>query len=334
MIQGKQWGNFNEMVIVCNDTTFYKELKDKSNKEFQGYTLDGYLKDNIDNYLIKAVKKKWDGVLLFTGMEGSGKTTLAGACARYIDPNFTIDNVVFTVNQFFEAVDKAPPESVILWDEMVFGGLSTEALTSVQTALIKKMTTIRKKRLYIFLVIPSIFLLRMYFAIFRTRAMIDCYTDDGIERGRFKFYSFETKRKLFFLGKKTWNMHCIKSDFYGSFTNTDGLFYDLKEYDDKKESAIKSINDKDVKEDGTPTQRLKEKQYMFTAKVFLQHLCIKNEYPAKKLLKLYPWLPWSHRTIDFIKNEDLSNEKAIEFFKQAKEDMKKELMPLKIILPK
>lgn len=315
-----------KMVQVNIDREYLSDRRPGGNA--MGFTMDNYLVRNINDYLIKAVKNKWDGCMLFTGMEGSGKTTLAGACAALIDPNFSLDSVVFTVQQFFDAVDKAPPESVILWDEMVFGGLSTEALSSIQTALIKKMTTIRKKRLYIFLVIPSIFLLRMYFAIFRTRAMIDCYSPDGIERGKFRFYSFDTKRKLFFHGKKTWNMMATKADFFGSFVNTDGYFYDLEEYDEKKEAAIKTINDKDIKEDGTPTQRMKVEQFRFTSKVLLQRVIQLTKLSSDRLYAEYkPWFPWKPASIKTILREDLSNGVAEKYFKQLDEDFMRATSP-------
>ena len=106
------------------------------------YYMDKTLVDNL-NILKKAVRNKWDGFIMFDGVEGSAKTTLAAATAKYLDPNYNIDNVIFTQDQFFEAVDHAKKESVIHWDEFIFGGLSTEAMNQTQNALIKKITTIR-----------------------------------------------------------------------------------------------------------------------------------------------------------------------------------------------
>ena len=222
-------------------------------RERRGYYMNKFLKDNLDNYLIKAVIKHWDGVLLVTGIEGSSKSTNAFAVAKYIDPTFpgeplndgttrrTCERIVFTQQQFMEQVDKAPPRTAIVWDEMVMGGLAQDASSEAQKILIKKMVTIRKKQLFLIFVIPSIFLLRLYFAVFRTRALLHFYSPDGISRGQFKFYSYNTKRKLFILGRKEFNQDCVRPDFIGDCTNTMGFFFDLKEYDKKKEDAIQQL---------------------------------------------------------------------------------------------
>lgn len=206
----------------------------------KNYYMDETLVPNLD-LLKKAVDKKWDGIFMIDGIEGSAKTTLAGACAYYLDPTFTLDNVVFTQEQFFEQVDTAKCNKCIIWDEFIFGGLSTEALNKVQNALIKKLTTIRKKGLYIILVMPWFFMMRPYFAVGRSRFLLHTYTPDGITRGRFQFYSFKTKQKLYYIGKKEYQ-YSVRSDFVGSFTDTFGMFWDEKEYDQKKEEAIKSLS--------------------------------------------------------------------------------------------
>ena len=54
------------MVIVQNETIFINKYK----KDHPGFYLDENLKPNLDNHVIKAIKKNFDVVLLFTGMEG------------------------------------------------------------------------------------------------------------------------------------------------------------------------------------------------------------------------------------------------------------------------
>lgn len=225
------------MVVVNQHITFYNPNK----VPHKGYYLDGYLKDNFDGYFIKAVKHKWDGVILITGMEGSGKSIGTFTYAHYTDNTFPGENgerIVFTPDQFMKAVDKSKPGQAIVWDEFVLGGLSTDAMTSMQRLVLQKMTLIRKKGLFIFLVVPSIFLLQRYFAIHRTRALIHFYSLDGISRGTFKFYNYQSKRKLYMKGKKEWNQGAVRPDFIGRATNTEGYFIDVGEYDRKKEEAI------------------------------------------------------------------------------------------------
>jgi len=212
--------------------------------EKKHYYIAKTLKENLD-FLKKAVAMNWDGVVMVDGIEGSAKTTIAAMMCNYVDPKFTLDNVVFTQDQFNKLVDSSKPGTAILWDEFVFGGLSTEALGKQQNNLIKKMTTIRKKRLYIFLVMPWFFMMRPYFAVGRSRFLIHTYSHDGISRGRFKFYSYNKKKLLYTYGKKEMNYKGTTPDFIDRFTNTDGFFWDSVKYDEKKEAAIQSLTNED-----------------------------------------------------------------------------------------
>lgn len=258
------------MVMVHTDRWFKKE----SGKWHQGFSLDKRLKENIDQYLIKAVKSKWDGVVLVTGMEGSAKSSICQQLAYYVDPTFakvvdykgkkavvpkdeSVDRIVFTQEQFMKAVDTAKPGQAIIWDEFVMGGLSTEALGKQQNELIKYMTTIRKKRLFIFMIIPSIFMLRLYF-ILRTRFLIHCYSPDGIQRGHFKFYSYDRKRDLFVKGRKYFSMKVSKPNFSGTFVDTTGWFVNMDMYENKKDETIKSIGQEEEKKKEEGGKRLQE----------------------------------------------------------------------------
>ena len=264
----------------------------------------------------------------------SGKSTITSTLCSFCDPSFNLTKLVFTVPQFFEAIDNSPPGTAIQWDEAVFGGLTTEALSNVQNALIKKMTLIRKKKLYIFIIIPSLFMLRLYFAVFRTRALIHCYTPDGIERGYFKFYSYDNKRKLYVLGKKFMNMMVVKPDFRGKFVDTENYFYNQEEYEKKKDEASKIINEKDKKEDGTPTQRAITKRSLFMSKMFLQRIMIREKLNSKEMLQIYPWLPWKERHLRIIQNDSsLNNKKAAEYFDDVDIQEKEEKKIPELVMP-
>ncbi|RLC97615.1 MAG: hypothetical protein DRI46_12715 [Chloroflexi bacterium] len=208
--------------------------------EKTGAWLDGYLWDWME-HAKAAVAKKWDYVVLVDGVEGSGKSGLAMTLAYYLDPTLSVDNVVFTPEQFIKAVDNSRPGQAIVWDEFVLGGLSDDALKQIQTTIIKKLVTIRKKRLYIFLLIPYIFMLRPYFSVGRTRLLIHTYSPDGLKRGYFKLYSYDRKKDLFFKGKKFYDYRvpCTKRGEFGNAMSWP--FLDWKEYEEKKDEATESI---------------------------------------------------------------------------------------------
>jgi len=225
----------------------------------QGYYIDRILKENLD-HLIKSVKNRWDGTFAVTGLEGGGKSTLAQMIANYCDPSFigeeALRRTIFTSEQFYDILETAKPGQAIVWDEMVLAGDSSDGTTSLQKALKKTFTLIRKKQLYIILVIPSIFMLQTYFALFRTKFLIHVYTPDGLERGFFKFYSYDNKRELYFKGKKNnWNMGVVKPDFVGQFRNYTGYFIDDEKYQAKKDEVTEKLNSDDGQSKESATRR-------------------------------------------------------------------------------
>jgi len=209
--------------------------------EKSGAWLDGYLFDWMEQGR-KAVKAKWDYVVLVDGVEGSGKSNLAITCAYYLDRTFNTDRIVFTPEQFIEAVDNSVPGQAIVWDEFVLGGLSDDALKEIQTTIIKKMVTIRKKRLYIFLVIPYVFMMRAYFAVGRTRMLIHTYSTDGIARGFWKLYNYDRKRQVFFKGKKYYDYAGVPPTKRGEFGDASKWdIVDWDAYEAKKDEATANI---------------------------------------------------------------------------------------------
>ena len=200
----------------------------------------------------------------------SGKTIFASTICKYVDPTFPgplIDEsksprrrperIVFSPQDFYNAVDTAKPKQAIQFDEAILGLMAGDAGMSIQKMLMKKITLIRKKQLYIILVIPSIFSVRMPIAVQRSRYLIHTFSPDGITRGRFKFYNYPRKRNLYIKGKRDYNQDSVEPSFIGSFVNTNGLFYDEDEYDKKKEYAIQHMmDDKGGKKAGPKANKL------------------------------------------------------------------------------
>jgi len=276
-------------MFVYQNTVFTKPKKVREKWDYEkgkakyGYFLESYLIGNLDKYLIPAVQNNWDAVLCFTGLEGSGKTTLASAVARYCDPRFTLKNVVFTQEDLTKAIDTFPPGSSIVFDEAVMAAMAADAATAAQNVLIKKFTTCRKKRLFIFLVIPSIFMLRKYFACLRTRALIHTYSPDGVKRGSFKFYGYDTKRDLYVKGYRDFNMSYVQPDFIGSFVDTTGFFYHPDDYETKKDKLIKSIEDNYIqkKEEDKVGVRTKKVTFERDAALFIAYQAMRHIYRSK-----------------------------------------------------
>ena len=192
--------------------------------------------------LDKYRKHDFDAVGLFTGEEGSGKTRFAMQQALLLDHNFSNKNIVFNANQFEEAIDRLPFGSVIMWDEAddVGAGWASQMMFTLK----KTFKRIRKRNYIIFLVTPTFHDLNKYFAIHRTRFLINIYTKQ-ITRGFWNLYKRDKKKLLYIKGKKEMNMRCVMPDMRGRFTDLPPLFpVDLEEYEKAKDEAtIQAIED-------------------------------------------------------------------------------------------
>jgi hypothetical protein len=134
------------------------------------------------------------------------------------------------------------PGSAIVWDEFITGGMSSEAVSRVQKEVTKLMVMIRKKNLYIILVLPYFFLTSRYFAVARTRFLLHTYTPDGIKRGRWKAWNYDRKRQMYFRGRKEFD-YCVAPFRTGSFGDFFKLgIIDKDRYEAKKDESIKSLN--------------------------------------------------------------------------------------------
>ena len=133
-------------------------------------------------------------------VHNSGKSTLAAKIARYIDTispdgkeHFTMENVVFTAEDFLLAINRAKLYDIIVFDEAVQGLYSKDSLSGPTIAIEKLLTVIRWKRLMIILCIPDIFMVNPYIRGRRSRGMIrTVFMKDrygGLHKGYFKFYS-------------------------------------------------------------------------------------------------------------------------------------------------
>ena len=217
------------------------------------FYIDGYLKANLD--IIKtAIKDDWDMVFVVDGEEGSGKSVLAMQCAKYCDSSFDISRECFDAESFEKCVrETAQQYQSIVFDE-AFGGLSSRAVMSkVNRSLVRMMTEIRAKNLFIFVVLPTFFDLDKYVALWRSRALLHVYSYEGFKRGRFMFFNSERKKQLYVNGKKFYNYNNPKANFLGSFINHYPI--DKDAYKKRKMECIRARNDKDNEPEDTTSIR-------------------------------------------------------------------------------
>lgn len=196
------------------------------------FFINEYLKTNLD-WLKKDLKKDYDAFLCISGREGFGKSTLAMQCAKYLDNTFSVDRVVFTAEQFKDAVEKAEKYQAIVFDETMGYLSSRGAMSKFNRALIKIMSEMRSKNLIIILCIPNFFELDRYPAMHRTTGLLHVY-----KRGCFMAYTWDRKLKLYKYGKKEYNYGAVKANFRGNYPKCFPI--DQKAYEEKKQKAISS----------------------------------------------------------------------------------------------
>lgn len=210
-------------IVQINDPEYVK----KYNKPIQ-YFLEDWIKDKFDNKILPDLQKKdKDCVIAIDGREGVGKSWLGLQFCKYIDPTFNLERVVFTPEEFREAIYKANMGEAIMFDEAFTGFSSRAALSRVNKTLISLMMQIRQKNLFIVIVLPTVFLLDKYISLSRTRVLIHVYENKG-RRGYFRVFSKKQKRMLI-MSKEA------RTYSYGVHTKKKGRFYGVFALGDSEE---------------------------------------------------------------------------------------------------
>lgn len=206
--------------------------KEKDND--MDFSMDGYLYNNL-LYAKKKVVDDWDFIYIVDGGERKGKSVLAQQIAFFCDPSFNLDRIVFTPEQFKKAVLKADKYQAIVYDE-AYGGINSRAtMTKVNRSIVKMLTEIGSRNLFIIIVLPCFFELDRYVALWRSRALFHVYVNDKLQRGFFNAYNEERKKDLYMKGKKFMTYDVVMGNFHGRFTNK--WIVDKVAYEEKKRRA-------------------------------------------------------------------------------------------------
>ncbi len=228
----------NEIVTITDPNTGYEST----------YSMSIRLKRNLDDKIIPSLHSKdKDYVIVVDGKEGSGKSTFAFQMGKYVDNGLNLSKVVFGPEEFREAILKAKKGECIIYDEAFTGFSSRSSLSPVNKVLVSLSMQMRQKNLFIIIVLPTIFLLDKYMALFRANSLIHVHEAKGrngkpSRRGYFRLYNFEKKKKLILGGAKTMSyrvkgLHTrFKGRFYGKFALGDEEMD--KKYRKQKEEAL------------------------------------------------------------------------------------------------
>lgn len=108
------------------------------------------------------LRAKKDCLTLITGKPGEGKSHLAYLLARLVDPTFTEEHMVFSGEVFIRLCESRPKWSSVVWDEIVEGGLSIEAVSGENRRVLKHLVTGRSLNQAMFACAPKLKLFQTY----------------------------------------------------------------------------------------------------------------------------------------------------------------------------
>lgn len=220
------------------------QVIDPITKEEISYFIDKkiiYLLDKVKNYISKRDK---DYVMLLDGYEGSGKTTFALQCGKYVDPTLNLKRVCMTPDSFKEAIRNAEKGQCVIYDEAVTGLTAGASITRVGRILKSMMMQMRQKNLFVIVLLPVIFEFNKYAVLSRARFFFHIYESKG-RMGFFVGFNKKFTRMTYLQGKKT-HSYKVRSRFNGRFYGKFALGDSQEQpYRKKKEDALEEVGDED-----------------------------------------------------------------------------------------
>lgn len=169
-----------------------------------------------------------DSVFIICGPEGSSKSNLGLWGTEYLGGN--IENVALDKKDFVRVLATAKDKGIFNFDEAGDGLFSRDFSSKLSKDLVKTFMVVRAKRLIGFLILPSFFMLDIYFRKHRVKGLFYVY-----RRGRVAFYDKRGIDKILAFGEKFQKL-IGKPSFFDTFPVYKGAL--LEEYKKKKVDKI------------------------------------------------------------------------------------------------
>lgn len=243
--------------------------------------MDGLLKRELDEVKRVVTKADFDYVALVTGRVGKGKSVFSQQLAKFFDKDFDLSRICFSANEFIDVTSNCPPGSAVVLDE-AFLDMNTQVSRSPAfMKVLNHLNIIRKRNLYIFILLPDFFDLHQSIALVRSEHLFYVYGEGFGGRGRFLAFGPDNKRLLYILGKKYHNINAYKSNFKGVFTNLRTV--DEEMYENKKDTILYTKN-----------KNFKKPRYREAMSIVLiLHLVLKEKWTHTKIAKITKCSTWN-----------------------------------------
>jgi len=190
--------------------------------------------DFIHSFILKKDK---DWITLITGYEGCGKSTLGLLLCLGVDPEFVIDRVCFSPEEFKKVVKNSKRGQAVLIDEGALLFYSRDSMKTETKDIIKLFTAMRQYNLFVIICVPNPLLIDKYLRDYRIRNVVRI-----VKTGRFFIYNQKNSQKIR-KDKKTDKIKWPKPNFRGSFPKLSGELWN--NYKKKKSGQIFTTLEKD-----------------------------------------------------------------------------------------
>jgi hypothetical protein len=198
-----------------------------------------YMNDTLKINLLKAKRhaKKYNGDLLICcdGEEGAGKSTFARQVAKFLDPTFTEDMIVYNSDDCIKLHGKGHMWQSILLDESKEDLDRKGTMSKKNKHFMNFLSQSRQCNKFLIVVLPSIYDLDKYVAEHRAKFLLHVYKLKGQKPGYFSFFGRKGIKRLFAYGQKA-RVYNVRPNFNGRFTKNEVV--DLERYNQLKRAAI------------------------------------------------------------------------------------------------
>jgi hypothetical protein len=178
-------------------------------------------------------------------------STLFSQLAKIVDPECTLENCHFSVEEFTtaigesERVDKVQVQA----DDEATDLMSRSALESGNKKVLITLARMRSKKIVVFLMLPSFFDLDRTIAMFYTKMVVRCFNKGQLHRGYFQAWlGSKAVRELYLNGKKTYSYYKPKPNLKGQFCRA--FCFPEPDYSNKKDAALLKMSKKESKASG------------------------------------------------------------------------------------